>query len=282
MVRLAYLAALLVTVIFGAWGQDAQTPPAKLETVQDLISQMTPEQKQSFDQASRLFGTQHYADALATFKELMRSLPGDAVLSKFASEAAINIGDDAFALSTLKPIAAAHPDDWQTAALLTRACAETSDTACREAGMAHMLDLQKRGVTPPNMQAYILEQVKSGENTLVIRTSLVPWGHYKVYDQAQVINKQGQMFLRITIESSDFDQVFFAEQHPKEAAAGMRQFSLDAYLETGLNAEGKRTQRHFTYRIFNGQPPYDTVREEFLKIANGKAKWVTSRGLVVP
>ena len=256
--------------------------PAK-ESAQDLAARFSPEQKQLFAQATGAFQAQRYTDALAAFKQLLSQLPGDPVLSKFASEAAINAADTGFALATLRPLAAADPDDWQTAALLTRACAESGDAACRDSGMAHLLDLHHRGVTPPRMQQYILEQIKAGENTLRILTSLEPWGAYKVYDLGQVSEREGKIFLRITLESSDGDQIEFAKEHPKEFAAGIRRFSLDAYRETGLNSQGQRTQTHYTFRLLDGQPDYATVRDEFLKIANGKATPVSSRtNLIAP
>ena len=68
-----------------------------------------------------------------------------------------------------------------------------------------------------------------------------------------------------------------------EAARGIRSFSLDSYAETGLNSNGQRTQTHATCKFFVGQPPYDTIREEFIKIAGGKATPQTSRtNLPVP
>jgi hypothetical protein len=210
-------------------------------------------------------------------------LPGDAVLSKVAGEAALNTGDTNFALSALRPLVAVDANDWQAAALLTRACAESGDATCRDSGIAHLLDLHRRGITPRGLTQYILERVKAGENTLLIRTSLEPWGPYKVYNLAQVLNSEGKIFLRISLESSDADQGLFAKEHPKEASEGLRRFSLDAYLETGLNSNGQRTQTHFTYKLFDGQPAYETVREEFLKIANGKATPVSSRtNLIIP
>jgi hypothetical protein len=64
---------------------------------------------------------------------------------------------------------------------------------------------------------------------------------------------------------------------------GLREFTLDAYQETGLNQSGQRTQTHYTYKFFVGQPSYDAVREEFLNVANGKTPPISSRtGLVVP
>ncbi|MGB2665498.1 MAG: tetratricopeptide repeat protein [Candidatus Acidiferrum sp.] len=257
--------------------------PGNRETPQALIAKLNPQQKQQFDEAGKAFNGKQYADALAIYQRLLGELPGDAVLSKFASEAALNSGDVAFALSTMKPIAQADPDDWQAAALLTRACAESGDASCRDAGIAHMLELHGRGITPRNMQQYILERVKVGDNFLFIRTSLEPWGPYKVYALGQVMDAEGKIFLRTTLESNDADQPLFAKEHPEEAAKGMRSFSLDSYQETGLNGSGQRTQTHATYKFFVGQPSYEVVREEFVKIATGKAPVLSSiPNLVVP
>jgi hypothetical protein len=269
------------------FAQNTATSPAapvsQRETTEGLVAKLNPQQKQRFDEAGKLFGGQHYAEALPIYKQLLVELPADAMLSKFASEAAVNSGDAGYALTTLKPLAAADPDDWQFAALLTRACAESGDTACRDSGIAHMLDLRHRGVTPLGMRDYIVERVKVGENTLIIRTSLEPWGNYKIYAMGQVLNSSGLRFLHASLESSDFDQPLFAKEHPEEAAKGIRRFSLDGYLETGTNGQGQRTQTHVTYKFFDGQPSYATLREDFIQIAGGKAVPLSSRpGLVVP
>jgi hypothetical protein len=254
-----------------------------METAQDLLARMSPQQKQQFDDAAKASREQRYSDGFAIYKQLLTELPGDAVLSKFACETAINAGNSSFALNTLRPIAQADPYDWQAAALLTRACAETGDATCRDAGIAHMLDLQRRGITPPRMQQYVVERVKTGENILQISTSLVPWGNYKVYAVGRVSDAQGKLVLQATIESADFDQPGFAKENPEEASKGVRKFSLDAYKETGPNSSGQRTQAHYTYKFFVGQPSYETERDEFIKIATGKMTAISSRtGLIVP
>ncbi len=275
--------ALMSFAVIGAAQTQTPTPALPMETMEDLSSHLTSEQKQQFDEGLKAFNSQHYADAFAIFKALLSKIPGDAILSGFASEAALNTGDTDFALTTMKPLAQANPDNWQAAVLLTRACAESGDVACRDAGMAHMIDLHRRGITPPRMQHYVVERIKAGANTLIIRASLEPWGGYKVYDLGQVQDADGKVFLRTTIESGDGDQIMFAKEHPKEAAAGQRSFSLDAYRETGMNSSGQRTQTHFTYKFFVGQPSYETVRQEFINIVNGKSSPISSRSnLVVP
>jgi hypothetical protein len=263
--------------------QTNPTVPAQRQQAEGPLARLTLQQKQQFDEASKAFGAQRYADALAIFKRLLTELPGNALLSKFACEAALNTDETGFALDTVRPVAQANPDDWQAAALLARACAEADDKPCRTSQMAHIADLQSRGLTPPGMQAYLVERVKVGENILLIRMSLVPWGIYKVWALGQLMNAEGKIFFRATVESSDADQVFFAKTNPEDAAKGIRQFSLDGYLETGTNSNGQRTQTHYTYKFFVGQPSYDTVREEFVNIAAGKTKPRSARtNLIVP
>jgi Tetratricopeptide repeat len=281
---LALFAVLSIISAAGAFGQaNPGSPASQRESTQDLVTRLSAQQKQQFEDAGKSLSGQHYADALVIYKRLLTELPGDAVLSKFAGEAALNSGDASFALNIVKPLAQADPDDWQAAALLTRACAESGDTSCRDSGIAHMLDLHRRGITPPGMKQYTVERLKAGVNILLIRMSLEPWGYYKVYALGQVLDGEGKIFLRATLESNDVEQAEFAQKHPEEASKGIRKFSLDSYLETGLNSQGQRTQTHYTYKFFIGQPSYEIVREEFVKIAAGKATPLSSRtNLVVP
>jgi hypothetical protein len=102
---------------------------------------------------------------------------------------------------------ASDPDDWQTTALLTRARAESGDIVCRYAGIAHMLDLKRRGITPPGMRDYVVEHVKVREKTVIIKTSLEPWGGYHVYAIGQVTESGGRIFFRIALESDDADKM---------------------------------------------------------------------------
>lgn len=279
---LVVTASLLVAPIRADCQANAATA-THVETGEELDARLTAAQGQQFDAAKKAQLAQQYAEALAGFKALLQDLPGDSLLTKWASDAALEMGDSAYALSVLKPLVLANYEDWQAVAMLARAAAESGDRQTRDAAMMNMVMLRQHGLTPPNMTQYLLERMKAGENVMTIRCSVVPWGPYKVYYVGHVADAKGVTFLHISLESSDADQVLFAKQHAKEAAAGLRDFTLDAYRETGLNHAGQRTQTHFTYKFFIGQPPYDTVREEFLNVANGKTSPISSRtGLIVP
>jgi hypothetical protein len=254
-----------------------------VETGEELDARLTAAQRQQFDAAKKAQLAKHYAEASAGFKTLLQELPGDSLLTKWSSDAALEMGDSAYALGVLKPLVMANFEDWQAVSMLARAAAEIGDRQTRNAAMITMTMLRQHGLTPPKMEDYVLERMKVGENVMTIRCSLVPWGPYKIYYIGHVADAKGVAFLHISLESSDGDQMFFAKQHAKEAAAGVREFTLDAYRETGLNQAGQRTQTHSTYKYFIGQPPYDTVREEFINIANGKTSAISSRtGLIVP
>jgi hypothetical protein len=275
---LASLISILSILTATSHGQSTQEESSPhIESTQELTARLTPQQRDQYDQAANAFNTQQYAEAVRIYNLLLKDLPGDPVLAKFSAEASLNAGDTTTALNTLKPIAQASPDDWQAAALLTRACAESGDKTCRDSGIAHMLDLYKHHLTPPHMQQYIVERIRVGQKTLIIYTSLEPWGHYHVYNYAQIIDEAGSLQLRVTVESDDADQALFARQHRKEAAAGLRSFSLDGYQDAGLNQQQQRTETHYTFKFFLGQPSYDIVRDAFISIANGQTLPTSSR-----
>jgi hypothetical protein len=262
----------------------AQQPAlTHVETVQELRDRLSPGPRQELDQALTAFQSQRYADALNLIKQLRERHPNDTVLIKFAAEAELNTGDPATAMATIRPVADATPTDWQAVNLVVRACAESGDTACRDTQLAHLVDLHRQGVSPPNLLEYPVERIKSGVNTLTVLTAVEPVGPYKLYARGRVTNREGKLFLTISLESNDVDQPAFAKQHPKEAGAGGRRFSIDAYAETGLNQAGQRTQTHYTFKFIDGLPPYDTIRSEFMDIASGKSHPLSSRtGLIVP
>lgn len=251
------------------------------EAAQDLMAKLTPEQRGQFADMTSASVHGHHAAALAISKELLAAFPGDPVLSRIAADASLKIvtGADAaadsdanrFAIVTLKPIAERDPDDWLAAELLTRACAQAGDAACRDAGMAHMLDLHKRGVIPGNRDRYLLERLKASDKTVVIYNSLEPWSKFHVYDVADVYGADDKVVLRVTLETDDFDQPLFKQQYPDLATKGERRFSMDGYSEATAD-DGKRTLRHFTYGFFDGQPSYDTFRSQLVKIVTGEIR----------
>jgi predicted Zn-dependent protease len=152
-----------------------------VETGDELDARLTATQRQQFDAAKKAQLARQYAEASAGFKALLQDLPGDSLLTKWASDAALDMGDSAYALGVLKPLVLANFEDWQAVAMLARAAAEQGDRQTRDAAMMNIVMLRQHGLAPPNMTQYVLERMKVGENVLTIWCSLVPAGPYKVY-----------------------------------------------------------------------------------------------------
>jgi hypothetical protein len=268
--RLLLLGAILA-------GAAASAAAQSMQSREEFVAGLDASQQQEFADAGKAAGEKRYADALALFGRLSKEVPGSAYLAKVTSETALNAGDNTVALALLRPIRQADPDDWQAVGLLARACAQARDAACRDAEISHMAELHRRGLTPGAFQQYKVETVKVGDNSLVISVFLQPAGRYNAYAIGQLFDAGGVSVLRIFLESADFDQPLFAKEHPQEAARGLRSFSLDGYRETSTNGAGQRTETHFTYRFFVGEPKYEALRGDFIDIANGKASVLSSR-----
>ncbi len=279
--RVASLAVALAWI--GSAG--AQSPPAPQSAglVQaDPLAALTAEQKTRFHEAAKRFAAGDYAGALPMFRELSSQLqPGTSaqiVVAKYASESALNMGDRDYAFSLLKPIVAAAPDDWQALSLMVRAYAETGQKAQRDATLAHLMDLHRRGVSPQltQMQQFLMERIATKNGSIRIWYSFVPWGNFKTYVFSRIYDASGQQVLRVTLESSDFDQPQFAKEHPDMAAKGMRRFSMDGYGQDKKLDNGQVSQTHMTFGFFDGEPSYDVVRDRIVAIAEKQVGPISS------
>src|SRR5271155_277654 len=128
-----------------------------VEMEQELDARLTAAQRQQFDAAKKAQLAEQYAEASAGFKALLQDLPGDSLLTKWSSDAALEMDDSAYALGVLKPLVMANFADWQAVSMLVRAAAETGDKQTRNAAMINMAMLRQHGLTPPKMEDYVLE-----------------------------------------------------------------------------------------------------------------------------
>ncbi len=233
-------------------------------------SAMTPEQQKLAQQANQDFMAGSWVAALAEFKALQIELPNDERIPKFVAEAAINTGDRAQALAILLPIERAKPDDWQASSLLARVYAEERKDADRDAELAKLTKLHadKADAQIAKLNQILLERDVTAKGSVRIWYSLEPWGRYKTYVFSRVYDAEGKETSEVTLESSDFDQPMYAKEHPKEAAAGSRRFSMDGYGRA-TQPNGAVSQTHATYGFYDGQPAYDAVRDKILSIAGG-------------
>jgi hypothetical protein len=246
---------------------------------------LSPEQQSAFAAARQDFGAQRWQDALVRLRALHDQQPQNAEVAKFAAEASLNANDSAYAISLLRPIETSVPDDWQALALLARSYAESRRASERDAELDKLVALHKITNDPrlAHLTQFMVERITTTNGHIDLYYSLEPWSRYKIYEMGRVYNTSGRQVYRVTLESSDFDQPLWAKQHPKEAAAGMRMFSMDGYSEPIPGPNGTATQTHATYGFFDGRPSYDTIRDKMIAVANGKGRAISSTsGIPMP
>ena len=91
---LVVTASLLVAPLRAGCQANAATQ-MHVETGEELDARLTPAQRQQFDAAKKAQLAKQYAEASAGFKALLQDLPGDSLLTKWSSDAAIEMGDSA-------------------------------------------------------------------------------------------------------------------------------------------------------------------------------------------
>ena len=113
---------------------------------------------------------------------------------------------------------------------------------------------------------YVFDTFDAGDRKIEVAEFPKIQGPYGERYRFMVYDATGKLVFCVTLESDLLAQPVWAKAHPTEAAAGGRQFSLDGYARDS----------HSTYGFYNGEPPYDQVRDEVKQVLSGK-KLVLSR-----
>ena len=260
----------LVVVWGGCFLCGAQQPAAP---------SLTSEQQALFDAARKDFGEHHPELALEKMKQLHAVVPENPTITDGTAETAVTLGDDAYAISVLKPWIATHPEDSLAFEWLARAYAEAGEAAERDKTIAAVLKLHE---TTTNEQfkrsdRFVVERLKLREGYLDIYYALVPFSPYHIYMLGRQVDANNALVRQITLESNDVDQVGFAKEHPDLVAKGMRRFSMDTYGASKAGADGTRTQSQALIGFMDGQPSYDETKARMLKVAGGEVPPVATR-----
>jgi len=252
---------------------------------QPATPSLTVEQQVIFDAAKKDFSEHHPELALEKMKQLHAMVPENPTITDGTAETAVALGEDAYALSLLKPWTAAHPEDSFALERLARAEAETGNRAERDKTIAAVLKLHETTTNEQFKRAdrFVVERVKLTNGYLDIYYALVPFSPYHIYMLGRQVDSNNNLIRQITLESNDMDQLGFAKEHPDMAAKGMRRFSMDTYSASKVGPNGTTTQTQGLIGFIDGQPSYDDTKARMLKVANGDAPPAATRsGIPVP
>ena len=277
-----HVCLLITGLLTESAAAQAVATTSHLEIGAESVAQMNPDQKVRFDTAAKAFGAGDYAAALPPLRQLVEELPADSFLAKYAAEAAINVGEYSYTAQLVSSVLSSNPNDWQAHTLRARLAAQQGDSSTRDTEIAQLASLRQKGIVPQQLTQFPIERVKVGNKSLLIFQSLFPWGNFKVHNYARLFDSTGKLEMRMTLESSDFDQPGFAKQHPEAAAAGDRLFSYDGYRDMGTNAQGQHSEMHMTFGFVEKEPTYEQMKARFIQIADAQAKASSSNTHPIP
>ncbi len=252
---------------------------------QPAAPSLTTEQQTLFNAAKKDFNEHHPELALEKMKQLHAMVPENPTITDGTAETAVTLGDDAYALSLLKPWAATHPEDSFSLEWLARAYAETGNAVERDKTIAAVLKLHETTTNEQFKRAdrFVVERVKLANGYLDIYYAIVPFSRYHIYMLGRQVDANNALIRQITLESDDIDQFSFAKEHPDMVAKGLRRFSMDTYSTSRAGPSSTATQSQALIGFMDGQPSYDDARARMLKATNGDAPPTATRsGIPVP
>jgi tetratricopeptide (TPR) repeat protein len=199
-----------------------------------------------------------YARALRIFRQVTAADPSDIVASNVAANSSLRLKDYPSAITSFKSALQLQPDEYHNVSGLMRAYTLSGMAPERDELRKHILDLEHSGKLPANFN-YVFETFDVGDKKIEVAEFPTIQGVYGERYRFKVFNNAGKQIFCVTVESDAASQPTWAKQHPKEAAAGGRGFSIHGYA----------SESHSTYGFYNGEPPHDQVREEAKQILIG-------------
>jgi tetratricopeptide (TPR) repeat protein len=204
-----------------------------------------------------------FDDALTGAKAIVAANPDSPRANKLVGVVLLDRQEPADALPYFQKALQLSPSDPTINALLLQVYAQTGDKTHRDEQRAILHGYHSDGKHPAfaQMTAYLIETLPVGDKTIQAIEFYEPSGQFHFYYRFNVFDSAGKIQSFIALESDDADQALYAQQHPKEAAAGERRFSVDGYSQ---NADGHLNQALFNF--YDGQPSYDDVRALVVKL----------------
>lgn len=233
----------------------------------DPLAGLSPENRALFDAVREAAQKGNDAVVLENGKKLLPALKTGTPLADFVTHltanAATEAGETSYALSLIKPLVDAHPQDWRSAALLARLYAESGEKDLRDKQIAQLIAIHKQTEDDyfAKLHIFPIQKVKLNSGYAVFLYPFEPLGSHNSYLIAMVYTNEGKENYRIEIESDAGDQAFFKGKKP-----GERRFSIDIFRKNEKNPDWPESQA--LHGFIDGVFDYDVMREEMLKVAN--------------
>jgi tetratricopeptide (TPR) repeat protein len=243
------------------------TVPTQPRTGQSAPSLTPPAQQPQIDPAIRAkigeeLKEKKFNEAIADAKTLLAKTPDSPQVNKLVGAVLLDAEKPADALTYFQKASELDPADDNVHALLLQAYAEMGDKTHRDEQRTILRGYHSDGKhsNVASAQGFMIETFPVGDKLVQAYEFYEPVGRYHFYYRFNVFDSSGKLERFYALESDDIDQAGYAKEHPKEAAAGERRFSIDSYQQTNPNSV---TQGLIGF--IDGQPTYDDLRARIVK-----------------
>jgi tetratricopeptide (TPR) repeat protein len=203
-------------------------------------------------------------NALRIFRQVIAADPNDIVAYNVAANCSLRLKDYPSAIDFVKHALQLRPDEYHNVSVLIRAYTLAGMTSQRDDLRKHIAELENAGQLPATFN-YVFETFDAGDKRVEVAEFLKIQGTYGERYRFKVFDAAGKEVYCVTLESDALEQPRWEKEHPKEAAAGGRGFSLDGYARDS----------HSTFGFYNGEPPYEQVRAEVKRILAGEKQAIS-------
>jgi tetratricopeptide (TPR) repeat protein len=214
-----------------------------------------------------------FDDALAEAKTILAANLDSPQANKLVGVVLLDDQKPADALTYFKKALELDPTDDSVHALMLQVYAQTGDSKNRDAQRAILREYHTNPKHPSfqHSAGFLIETIPYKDGAVQAVEFYEPAGKFHFYYRFNVYDAAGHLQSFYALESDDADQALYAKEHPKEAAAGGRRFSIDVYSR---NEAGNPTQGLIAF--VDGQPSYDDLRARIMKILSSGVKPVTT------
>ncbi len=199
------------------------------------------------------------AGALVIFRRVIAADPTDIVAYNVAGNCSLHLKDYPAAIDSFRHALQLRPDEYHNLASLIHTYTLAGMAPERDELRKHILELAHAEKLPDTFN-YVFDTFEVGGRKVEVAEFPKIQGYYGERYRFKVFSSIGKEVFCVTLESDALEQPAWAKQHPKEAAAGGRQFSLDGYA----------SDAHTNYGFYDAEPSYEKVREEATQIIAGK------------
>lgn len=196
--------------------------------------------------------------ALGLFQQAIAADPQNAAANVLAASAAIELFQPQAAVAYAERARALEPANWKVDTTLVTAYAMTGNTAKRDAERALLRQAHANPALPDarDTSGFLLDRFHAGKYSVDAIEYFKPVGTLNMYYRFLVHDAAGAHVWTIQADSDSLNEISWAQAYPKQAHEGQRQFQI----------ESSPGDNQVEYRTFSGQPNYDWIKSQVVKI----------------